>query len=202
MIKITKNRKRKNPHESDYIEEIIGNIDYTHLDSGSYAHVYKFTLNQSTVINKVKLKPGKYILKLFLDPFNYSKGCKERFLKLSKQKLIPKIYIINEKYIIMDYINGIPLKKLLPEYNDETGEYDEKISPGKAHNLWLKIDQLLGDFHEISKSAHGDLNPGNIMVSKDLDKVWFIDPSCDHTNYFRDEDNMKSIRIRLLGEYD
>lgn len=200
MLKI---KKRKNPHDSDYIESIIGNANYTYIDSGSYAYTYKFILKSPKIINNIRFKSGIYLLKIFIDPFIFHpKGCKERFLKLSKNKLIPKIYIINEKYVIMDYIDGIPLKKLLPEYNDEIDEWEEKISPAKAYNLWIKIDQELEEFHRVSKSAHGDLNPGNIIISKDLTKVWFIDPSCDSTNYSRDENNMENIKRLLLGEHD
>lgn len=78
----------------------------------------------------------------------------------------------------------------------------KKFPPGKAYNLWIKINNMLEKFHEISKSAHGDLNPGNIIVTEDLEKIWFIDPSCNSTDYFKDEDDINRIKNLLLGDYD
>lgn len=132
MIRNKKNLKtyrRRNPHDSEYIKNIIGDTNYKYLDSGSYAHTYKFILKFNRKINNINFKPGEYLLKIFYDPFKYPQKCKERFLKLSKFKLIPKIYIINKIYIIMDYVDGITLKKLLPEYNNKTNAWDEKIPP-------------------------------------------------------------------------
>lgn len=60
-------------------------------------------------------------------------------------------------YIVMEYVDGIPLDKLL--------KLQEKLSPKEAIKITLQTLEGLEAAHELG-IMHRDLKPGNIMVSK------------------------------------
>ena len=166
--------KKKNPLMSENdIEDYIKSLstEFSKIGIGDYAQVYKFKISKNILINTKILKKGTYAIKIyFSDIKNYEMN---KLTLLSKYGLIPKIYIITKYYIIMDYIDGYTLEYIKSEYfkRDYTNDEYWKIRiyvDDKVNRLRIIWDKL--GFY------HGDLNPKNIMVSKNLKNVYLIDP--------------------------
>lgn len=153
--------KRKNPHLYD-IERYLGenSSKFKYLSSGTEGDVYYFESNKSLIINTEILQSGKYVLKIF----SYDLGPKQinEFIKLSKYGVIPKIFIITKRYIIMKYIAG------------DLYYYFKKEHPEKLELINEKIDYLIETWDRLGLK-HGDLSEGNIIISKN-NSVYFIDP--------------------------
>lgn len=180
--------KKKNPTYEDFsppnfkgLEEIGNDIEsylkknsesFSKIGSGDFAEVHKFKLTKRLFINNKFLDKGTYVIKIY-----YSDELKryeiDKLTLLSKYGLIPKIYIITKYYIIMDYIDGYTLEYIKSEYfkrdytNDEYWKIRKYIDD-KVNNLRIVWDKL--GFY------HGDLNPKNIIISKNLKNVYLIDP--------------------------
>lgn len=153
-----------------------------------------------TVKNKrnilgIELSSGKYILKNMKKEEISNKDIK--LLKsLSNLKLIPKIYLIDEKYIVMDYFNGMTLSKYLYNYT-------------LSKNLYLTIKKLIHKWHKLGY-AHGDLallfaNKNNKLVGADNlligrnNSIILIDPTIGKIT---DSDNDKLSQFDLKKKYD
>ena len=76
----------------------------------------------------------------------------------------PTVFLVDVKNatIIMEYIDGKPIKELL-----------EETSRRERHRLCLDIGSLVGKLHEYGV-IHGDLTTSNIILSQ-RGKVYFID---------------------------
>lgn len=153
-----------------------------------------------TVKNKrnllgIELSSGKYILKNIKKEEISNKDI-ELLKSLSNLKLIPKIHLIDEKYIIMDYFEGITLSKYLYKYT-------------LSKNLYLTIKKLIYKWHKLG-FAHGDLallfaNKTNKLVGADNlligenNSVILIDPVIGK---IINSDNIKLSQFNLKKKYD
>lgn len=155
-------KQKKNPHD-DYenslkvrkarklAEQLTGTNNLDYIDIGNESEIFKFRQGNH-----------QYIIKIFNYPL--IKRIIEYFQVLSKEKLIPRIYEITEKYVIMDFIEGESLNDII---------FDKKAKK-RATELLSKIIKELKRWH--SKGfAHGDLHEENIIITKD--KAVFIDPN-------------------------
>lgn len=164
MIKIVKFSKRKNPHLN--IEEYLSenSIEFKVIGRGAEGKILYFSINKNLIIDTKILNPGKYTLKIYYPNNKISLTKINKLILLSKYGLIPKIYIINNEYVISKYIEGIPFSKLKrsvsPYYLEEI-----RYKIHKQHLIWDKLG-----------FNHGDLVDSNIIVSNDLKSVYFIDP--------------------------
>lgn len=124
--------------------------------------------NKKTILG-IELAIGKYILKNITKEEISNKDI--NLLKsLSDLKLIPKIYLITNKYIIMDYFEGVTLNVYL-----RTNLLSDQ--------LIIKIKKLIEKWHDLG-FAHGDLaltlsknkiiGGGNLLINKD-NKIILID---------------------------
>lgn len=173
MIKITK-KSKKNPKDSeDNIENFIKNysVEFLKIGVGDYAEVYKFVINKNILVNTKILKRGIYAIKIYYSDLKDHEI--NKLILLSKYGLIPKIYIIVNHYIIMDYIDGYTLEYIKSEY----------FKRNYSDNDYWKIRQYIDNKIEFLKTIwdklkfrHGDLNPKNIIISKNLKNVYLIDP--------------------------
>lgn len=175
----------KNPHLYDIREYLLDNSKiFKYLSKGNEAFTYYFKLDKSLIIkgNNLKsqflkvniLKPGSYVLKLY-DKYAYlNYEAIKWFIILSNYGLIPKIYIINTTYIIMDYIEGHTMDYLYENYPKHLHpkiykNIEEKIKA--LDKVWKK---LLKDNYDLIISR--DFGFGNIIVSEDFNNVYIIDP--------------------------
>ncbi len=173
MIRISK-KKRINPGIPSNVKNLLhGNVEINFLDSGAEADVYYFENKDDIIVDNYLLQPGKYILKYYFNKFLYSSSKQIRYLtKLSDKKLIPKIYIITADFIVMKFIEGTNLEKLL-----DKGRY-KSLSSKKE--LIDNIKNELSKWHN-NNFIHNDLSPSNILISNN-GKVWLIDPDISWIN--------------------
>ncbi len=165
------NPNLKNPH---YILEKLEkdlNTKFKFLSSGDFAFIYKFVITNNLFINGIVLTRGIYVLKLLkienqLDHnrVNFDK-CINKLLIFSKLGIIPKIKIVTDQYIIMEYVHALPLYE---SYVDQESIEIREI-------LWKKLKHIVNFLHSKGLS-HGDLNTSNILISKE--HIYLIDPSC------------------------
>lgn len=150
--------------------------------------------NKKTILG-IELFAGKYILKNITKEEISDKDI-ELLKSLSYLKLIPKIYMIDKKYIIMDYFNGMTLSKYLHNYT-------------LSKNLYLTIKKLIRKWHKLGY-AHGDLallfaNKNNKLVGADNlligrnNSIILIDPTIGKLT---DADNNKLSQFDLKKKYD
>lgn len=190
MIRLSKTKKR-NPNLEKIADEIL-QIPFEYLSMGGDAETYVFEIKKPDIIDNVLLPKGKYVLKIYfpnerkIDPSTI-----KYFKSLSSKKLIPKIYVITKNYIIMEYIEGNTMLKLL----ENNKNFDDKTytTPGQWYKIFRMIEREVNNWHT-KNCAHGDLNPGNIIIQKD--KVVLIDPSFVPFKYQHDEDTL--IRLQEL----
>lgn len=155
-----------NPALQKLVEEII-QLPSEYLGFGGYSEVYRFILNKPEIVDGNLLQKGDYVIKIFFRNYRILDSKSISYLKdLSNKKLIPQIYVINFDYIIMDYVDGKPLK----DFND-----DKKFI---TENYQFLIDSIKLELQKWWKKNryHNDLNPGNIIF-KSKGGVIFIDPS-------------------------
>lgn len=175
MIKILRNKSKvRNPSIPQNIKNLFyGNVDINFLDSGAEADVYYFENKDDIIVDNYLLHPRKYILKYYFNKFLYSSSKQIRYLKkLSDKKLIPKIYIITSDFIVMKFIEGTNLEKLL-----DKGRYKSLSSKKELIN---NIKNELSKWHN-NNFIHNDLSPSNILISNN-GKVWLIDPDISWIN--------------------
>lgn len=183
MIKITRN-KRKNPTIPYNIKNILRFADdIEYLASGAEADVYYFEMINEDIVDNFILSPGKYVLKYYfreqLDRkhINYLK-------KLSDKKLIPKIYIITNKFTVMKFINGKSLEELI-----NNGRFKSLTS---KRDLIEKLKKELQKWHN-HNFIHNDISLENIII--DEDKIWFIDPDLHWPNEIKLTNEIKNGEI-------
>ncbi len=133
------------------LQEIIG--------SGGYAIVYKgvhSTLNLSVAIKMLKHKLA--MDSSFMDQFERE----AKIIATLNHANIVKVYDVERLYrtvfIVMEYIQGIPLEKLLGSAG--------KLSPAESLNVLLQVCAGLGYAHERG-IVHRDVKPENIMIQND-----------------------------------
>lgn len=163
-------RKRKNPakNKKEFFKELRSdpNIKVDFFKKGKESEIFKLKLNQnSTILENLKLDKGAYIIKIFYDWITLNEKQINYLKELSNHELIPKIYYIDSKIIIMDFING---KTLIYFENN----YD--LKPEEIKIIYDNIEKMKRIW-EILGFRHGDLHKRNILVTNDLN-VYFIDP--------------------------
>lgn len=158
-----KPKYRLNPELQKLVDQII-QLPSEYIGFGGYSEVYRFIVSQPAIIDNNVLNPGDYVIKIFFNNYRIldNKTIKY-FKKLSNEKLIPEIYIISDEYVIMDYIKGVVLVKILDIIHKDWEIAINKIKT-EAKRWWKK-----GQYHN-------DLNPGNIIFRPD-GLVTFIDPA-------------------------
>lgn len=171
MIRIL---KRKNPETPSKIRNLFyGNVEIKYLDSGAEADIYLIENNEDVIVDNYLLHSGKYILKYYFNTHLYSSPKQIKYLKkLSDKKLIPKIYVITDKFIIMKYVEGTNLEKLL-----DKGKYK---SLNSKKELIDNIKNEVSKWHD-NNFIHNDLSPSNIIISNN-GKIWLIDPDVSWIN--------------------
>lgn len=164
MIKI-----KRNPHLEDVEKYIINNsVNFKHLGFGAEGNIYYFRLNKKLILNTEILQPGEYVIKIFRTFMDYSPNQIRQYLSISKYGLIPKVFVITKKYIVMKYIKGQTLAKL---YKTLSGDQylDIRQRVNELSDIWYKLG-----FGELR-----DSNEENVLVSDDLKHVYIIDPFLD-----------------------
>jgi predicted Ser/Thr protein kinase len=174
MIKKKVKIRKKNPFTNtndvkDYISK--NSIYFRWFDDGFYSNVYRFKTDKKLILNAKILNPGEYALKILKSPTTYWRLDEIEYLeKLSKYGVIPKIFIITQNYSISKFIDGYTYSEIKEKYH--YGEINEEDFLEINH----KIDYLISIWSRL-KFNHRDLHDGNILISKNYNKVYFIDPS-------------------------
>lgn len=161
--------------------EYMFRVPFYEFDTGGNAKTYQFQISKPTFAFEIIFKPGNYVLKLlrksgrfdlYNDPgrlfYVSTEECTKKLLALSDLKLIPKIYIIQDNFIIMDYIDGIILSK--SGIHRESVEFREMV--------FEKLINTVMEWH-VHLWFHGDLDGDNIILGKDKN-IYIIDPSCNN----------------------
>lgn len=193
ITKTKRTKRRRNPVLESEVNTVLDKLDpkyISYLAEGDYSEVYKFEITENKEIDDVILKKGTYVIKFFKqDEDNYLNFKDILYLKkLSNLKIIPKIYVITENYIIMDFINGKTLEYVLT--NTE--------HPGKKSNLLLKLERLISKLHD-KKIAHGDLHLRNVLIDLD-ENLYLIDPVTNSKTFENDNRRLMRARSEFIGE--
>lgn len=171
MIRVTKTSKpskRKNPHLEDIKEFIENNSsDFKYINKGVEGKAFYFKLDKKLILNTEILQSGEYVLKVFNEGKNYSSKQINQLKLFSKYGLIPKVFIVTKKYVIMKYIRGFTLYSL---YN--TLDYDDP----RLLAIDNKVEKLEKIWKKLGFEEYLDPNNENILVSEDFKHVYFIDP--------------------------
>jgi tRNA A-37 threonylcarbamoyl transferase component Bud32 len=162
-------KQKRNPELQKRANNILLELDaenIRYLAEGNYAEVYKFSIEFPTTVQKIKLNPGTYVLKLIKLNETSSLDSKEiKYLqKLSKLGLIPKIYVNTDDFVIMKYIEGDTLLDLI-----------HILPPNELEIVLQNLGDVIQKWHD-SGFIHGDLHLKNIMVDQDSN-VYLIDPT-------------------------
>lgn len=147
--------------------------------------------NKKTILG-VELYSGKYVLKNIKKEEISNKDI--NLLKsLSELMLIPRIYLINKEYIIMDYFEGSTLNVYLR-------------SNLLSDQLITKIKNLIKKWHSLG-FAHGDLalslkenkiiGGGNLLISKN-GNIKLIDPTIGKIY----DKSKRTSQLNLKKKYD
>lgn len=165
MIRI----KKRNPHLENIVEFIGDNsVETKKLGFGAEANVYYFKLDKKLILNTKILQPGEYAIKIFRTFMDYSPKQIKEYLTISKYGLIPKVFVITKKYIVMKYIKGQTLSKL---YNT--------LSDNQYLNIRQRINELSDIWYKLGFGELRDSNEENVLISDDLKHVYIIDPFLD-----------------------
>ena len=166
--------KKKNPFTNvDDIKIFImdNSVFFKRIGSGAHATVYKFKIDKKLVLNTKILYPGEYVLKLLIADYLYWKPNEIDYLNLlSKYGLIPKIFIIGRNYFIGKYIDGYTLAEIKYMLADHEIEKDEYLK------IEDSVDEIISVWAKLNFS-HKDLHDENILVSKDFNHIYLIDPN-------------------------
>lgn len=174
--KVRKISKRKNPELESEVKKILSdfgeNIKFKYLSKGSYAKTYYFVIKDSDY-----LKSGEYVIKYFVYPEDYMGKFEIEYLKkLSKYGLIPEIFYIDKKYIIMRYIRGVAFDSFL-KTTSLGHTVSDKLSVDELNSILTKVAKLIKHWHKLGFS-HNDLHDGNILITES-GKIYLIDPKSD-----------------------
>lgn len=173
MIKI-----KRNPHLEDVEYYIKNNSSfYSKIGEGYEAETFFFKLTKKIILNNEILKPGKYILKLYSSNNRISEEKIKKLKLISKYGLIPKIFVITKTYVVMKYIDGYTLRKVIDLFlesdRDKIDILFDKIENIK--DIWF--DKLkINDENDPRSQIYIDTDYDNFIVSKDLNHIYVIDP--------------------------
>lgn len=165
-----KKRYKKNPLETlEYVNLKESDIlsyfnEVIQLTNTSMTNVYVVRLNNSKEIFGKRLFSGQYVLK-YAKSIYFFQNIKT-MIELSRHRLIPKIFIINPKVIIMKYIKGVPLNKII----NDLPKNDLKI-------IIANLEETLHKWHKLG-FFHDDIgsNGNNVMVDINTFDTYLIDP--------------------------
>lgn len=192
-------RKRKNPEIDiiEFLEDLKPHEDDIKVQSiaeGGYGETYIFQIRNKKVLNNgIVLNPGEYLIKRF---FNNSanevinKKEIEYLIKLSNYGLIPKIYYIDRNFVIMKFIEALPLS----EYID-----NDLFTESEKDKIVERLYVLISKWHELG-FAHGDLSLTNILITK-TNKVYLIDPVMINLRNYDSEVDEKLAFKQLINRY-
>lgn len=191
MIKIFKKKGRKNPYDtSNFALNLLPNIEFKELsDEGQFAQTYKFVFNSETRIFDKLLNKGDYVLKIYRNNYNLNEDQISYLLKLSNLKLIPKIYIITDKFIIMKFIHG----KLFYEYI-------KNITYKEFDILMNRLKNVIYEWNKVGYE-HGDLSSRNIIIDHN-NNINLIDPDFHTISYRKFIGDSLKYRTEKLGDKD
>lgn len=176
---------------------------------GTYGITYKFKKLNNIFVNGIVLRKGTYVLKYFHNKGEYDirqnkrvlaerrisfadknqadkmftyvrfEDCIKKLLTFSKLGVIPKVRIVTDEYIVMDYVDGKSLREL--------NQIIYGLSRKDSELLFNKLEKIIKFIHSLGLS-HGDLTEGNILISRSengvFDRIYLIDPSCRNDQEF------------------
>lgn len=190
-------KKRRNP-EIDiikFLEDLKpyeNNIKVQSISEGGYGETYIFQINNRKVLNNgTILIPGEYLIKRF---FNNSANEVinrkeiEYLIKLSNYGLIPKIYYIDRNFVIMKFIEALPLSVYID---------NEMFSESEKDKIIERLYTLISKWHQLG-FAHGDLSFTNILITKNY-KVYLIDPMMINLRVYDSEIDQKTALSQLVN---
>jgi TP53 regulating kinase-like protein len=136
------------------------------IKKGAEANLYLADWHERNVIMKKRL-PKKYRPSKLDEQIRMYRTIHEPQLMHEAKKAgvsTPIIYLVNVKNatIIMEFIEGIQLKKLLSESSEE-----------ERKNLCQRVGESIGRLHE-QGIVHGDLTTSNMILGPE-NKVFFVD---------------------------
>lgn len=184
---VKKIRKRKNPSLEKIIEDhphllinpifldLLKQCKFKYLSSGAVRDVFYFETTNIKLRN-YQIPEGSYVIKInkIYNRTNYKnekfkswriEECIKVHINFSKLGLIPKIYFIDPDFMIMKYVPGKTLDKII---------HDKSISKEKIQDLINKrnsLELILGKFWPAY-----DVSDDNFIVSPDFKKIYYIDP--------------------------
>lgn len=174
-------KKRKNPeaHVIEFLENLKPfekNIKTQSLAEGGYGETYIFQINNRKVLDDgTILKSGEYLIKRFFNSEDDGPPISKKeiayLLKLSNYGLVPKIYYISNKYVIMKFVEALPLSV----YFD-----NDMLSESDADKIAERLYFLISKWHKLG-FAHGDISYTNILVTSKK-QVYLIDPDASLVN--------------------
>ena len=192
MITKTKRQKRrKNPVLKSRVDEILTELNplyVMYLAEGDYAEIYKFAIDKNEEIENVILKKGTYVIKFLKIGEVFNDQDISYLKKLSKLKVIPRIYVITKKYMIMDFIKADTLRYRL----------DRMEHPGKKLRLIMNLQRMIDRLHD-KGIAHGDLHFENVLIDEN-DDLYLIDPVTNSKNFDDDLKRFDNYRRIYLDE--
>lgn len=181
-------KKQRNPSVPNNIKDILrfaDNIKY--LKSGAEADVYYFEMPIEDIVDNSILSPGKYVLKYYFREWLDRKHI-NYLRKLYDKKLIPKIYIINDRFIVMKFIGGKSLEELI-----DSGKFKSLTS---KRELIEKLKNELQKWHD-HNFIHNDIDLANILINED--KIWFIDPDVSWIDEIRLTEKIKNSELEGIN---
>ena len=136
------------------------------IKKGAEASLFLAEWHGKKVVMKKRL-PKKYRPSKLDETIRTSRTSKEPQLMHEAKKAgvpTPTIFLVDKKNatIIMEYIDGIQVKKLL-----------HKVSESEKRRLCVEIGKLIGRLHKTG-IVHGDLTTSN-MIQDANDKIFFVD---------------------------
>ncbi len=136
------------------------------LKKGAEASLFLAEWHGKKVVMKKRL-PKKYRPSKLDETIRTSRTSKEPQLMHEAKKAgvpTPTIFLVDRKNatIVMEYINGIQVKKLL-----------SKVSEPEKRRLCIEIGRLIGRLHKAG-IVHGDLTTSNMIQDAD-GKIFFVD---------------------------
>jgi predicted Ser/Thr protein kinase len=187
-------QRKKNPSINEIIKkhahllknpvflDLLRVTELKYLNKGAVRKVFYFQTLTKLRIGTNDIPPGEYVVKInfIYNMTNYKQEkfkfwrieeCMQIHINFSKLGLIPKVYYIDPDFMIMKYIPGTTLEKLIHEHEDTQGT---SISKQKIEELIQKRNRLEDVLEKFWKFY--DVSDANFIVTPDLKKIYYIDP--------------------------
>lgn len=140
---------------------------YRLLGRGKYTEVF---------LDKEHLQVIKEAKNKAVQSVRYIQNEYEKLEVLNSSFLSPKVFSLEENEdgipsLVMEYVEGKTLRQIL----DESEGLGEKLSKEIAKTILEDLINNLFRLHSKFKMAHFDLSPDNILISREDNKLYFID---------------------------